>query len=323
MSLVKNFSFLALVSALVLFAGFKPSGFDRDYYNYYNYFIEGDIDWFRFEPFFNVIVILVNYLGLPFYIFLTIISLISIYIKYKFIRALSSSALFSLLVYISFFYILHDLTQIRVALALSFILISVYFFLDKKHKISLFFMFAGVLFHYSVLIFVILFIFNSYNKKIFWYALPAIGFFLGYASPVIASFLIGYLPELISWRLRVYLESEEHISNPINIFNYHASFSLLIYYFVLTNVDRLKSYKVECLIFVKMLGFGLFFFYALSFIPVLSFRIFELFSISLVFLFPFVVLFFKQKLIVSLFLISYIFLYFFRTSLNLLATGFI
>lgn len=106
------YCYLGVGAALFLLASFKPVEAVADAENYL-YMAEGGSDELLVEPSFLVISsIAENFFGSTYFLFF-LYSLIAIPLKLWTISRLSQTWFFSLLFWLSHFFIMHDLTQIR------------------------------------------------------------------------------------------------------------------------------------------------------------------------------------------------------------------
>ena len=115
----------------------------------------------------------------------------------------------------------------------------------------------------------------------------------------------------LKWKIMFYinlLKTNSNISiNQIHLINSLIIYLLTIYYFFLFFIRKFDKYAI---LFLKLLGFGLFFWFSFFNIPVLSFRFLQYFDISIIFLIPYFYTLFKNKIIIGLIiLISLIFLF--------------
>lgn len=161
-----------LLTILLLFSVFRPEGLDHDYQQYLKLF-----EFFRgggsgglgseVEPLYIYISRFVDFIGGDFLFLLFIYSFTSLACKYRFIKLgvkNNKSVLLFLLLYAVIFYPLHELTQIRISLALALLLYG----LTLNSTIPfLVIMTLGMLSHYSLIpaVFLILLIRFS-NKRI-------------------------------------------------------------------------------------------------------------------------------------------------------------
>lgn len=129
--LIYNLSFVLFFIILFSIAASREIGFDRDsivfaevIYDFLNG--EININLIDKEPTFWLIILISDYLfSDPVSGVFIIYSAISISIKLYVIKKLSLSPFLSIIVYISLYYILHELTQFRIGVAAAFFLLSI------------------------------------------------------------------------------------------------------------------------------------------------------------------------------------------------------
>jgi hypothetical protein len=286
---------------LILFSGLKPIGIDRDSVNYVNMIKESIKfeDLYLREPAFNVIQI---FNGLAFDKSTTAFFLIFAFlgVSLKIIAILRSSLypILSLIIYICFYYILHDLTQIRVGVASALFLLAINDRINDRKPNSVIKAFAAMCFHYSAVLALVIFLINK-NKinKTMYLLLPIAGVMATLILNVnVLSFAAQYLPDFLSSKIKTYLSIENNdVLNQINVFNFYYSTLLFIYFSIIIFIgDNLKSRDI---LYVKLLGLGLFCFYAMAFLPVMAFRISEFYCIVIIVLFANLASYFKQPYI--------------------------
>jgi hypothetical protein len=171
-----------IVVLLILFAGFRGS-VDNDYDTYemmYNK-ISNNIN-VNIEPTFYFITDFVNYLQSNISLLILIYSIIGVSLKTIALSRLSEFWLYSILVYFSFFFILHEMTQIRVGIASAFILFSIQPL--KKNQLLHFFALItlGTLFHYSTLLILPVLFLNKNSISKGFYVLIPFGFLIHFSS---------------------------------------------------------------------------------------------------------------------------------------------
>ncbi|MCS5449768.1 EpsG family protein [Enterobacter huaxiensis] len=287
--------------ALILISGFKPIGLDRDSVNYVNMIqnsLEFD-DLYLREPAFNLLQLL-NFLLFDKSItsFFLIFATLGITFKLIAISRASSSPILSLLVYVFFYYILHDLTQIRVGVASGLFLLAVNDRVEGQNKNAFIKLCLAVCFHYSALLAFVIFMLSKdkINRKIYFF-LPIAGVIISLILNVgLLSILSQYLPGFLSAKINAYLAIQNNDSyNQINIFNFYYTILMLIYVSLLLFMGN--KINPKDFLYIKILGVGLFSFYAFSIFPVMAFRISEFFCIVIIILFANIASNFKQPYI--------------------------
>ncbi len=273
---------LFLATLLALFCGVSLFGESQDYNNYYIIFNQSSFSdffyWsFTYEPFFYLINTLFNSSGFPFIFFYIFVIFLAVILKMFIFSKLTKnykSLLLLLVFYFSYLFWLHDYTQIRLALALSFLLIM--FYSDRRS--NWIYGLLAVFTHASVLVVLVLW----YFAKNLWFRVALISTFALLMGAVIYSG--GLVEHLLSiqnpesfpflYKLTDYAYlfkmggyAELNIWSPAPFFQ---SLILLLTY-RLVDEDCFSEY------FLSVVGVS--FFYSLSEIPVLAVRFYELFII--------------------------------------------
>lgn len=255
--------FLSLI--LSVFSGLQFFGQSKDAEQYRLFFENIDSELLgRFEPLFQLATLYIKSGINNFSFYLFVLCITSLYLKFYVLKNFRNFKT-SILLYLLILFPLHELTQIRVSLALSFIYLSLLFLYqknDRSIRVALLFI-AAILFHYSTLIFfpIILFWRHLKNRKpIFWVFLGALFLML------IKLYIIEYSSILNPTLLAV--ESTE-----ANIF---SSRNILLFLVLLIGAIRWKEIMVDLrpFWFISLYGFVLWgIFYDA---PVFAHRFFEM-----------------------------------------------
>jgi hypothetical protein len=275
-----------IVVLLILFAGFRGS-VDNDYDTYemmYNK-ISNNIN-VNIEPTFYFITDFVNYLQSNISLLILIYSIIGVSLKTIALSRLSEFWLYSILVYFSFFFILHEMTQIRVGIASAFILFSIQPL--KKNQLLHFFALItlGTLFHYSTLLILPVLFLNKNSISKGFYVLIPFGFLIHFSS-INPLYILEYLPiESFSLKFNTYkyLSTNQSI-NPFGVWNIlRCVFCLILLY----NWKYLQSKNEYSVILIKFYILSVFCLLSFSKIPTFASRISDLYAIVEVILIPFI-----------------------------------
>lgn len=290
---------------MFFFAAFRPVGLDRDSINYAEVVEKGYSDESINEPTFNVIKHISGFLlsDVTLGVFI-IYALLGVSIKIYSIKRLSYHPVFSACMYLFFYFILHEMTQIRIGVASGFFLLSIYDRVKGDNFKSFVKIALAVSFHFSAIVGVVIFIFNrSKINRPFFVLLP----FLGVALSLLLSSqgfvqYLFFLPEVMLLKVKVYIDLKNNgFYDNINVFNVLYIFLAVLYYFSLIKIHKINPSDY---IYIKLIGVSLFSFYAMSFIPVFAFRISEFFSIVIIIFLANIIFIFnsyKEKLSYMLF----------------------
>ena len=308
---------------LILFAGLRGLNVDNDYGTYLNYFNEAPtIDSLftnskyifssirsNLEP--SITIIMSSIKGISsqwFPVVIFLYALTSISLKLIAIKRLSEFLSYSLLIYFSGIFLLQDMTQIRIAVASGILMLSIPYIVGRNFKKFIFLILLAVLFHYSAIVFVPFYFFNSKSiNKIFYFTIICISIFLGiiHFNPfeIILKLNLGFLSEIIHAQIVA-----QSLMKKMNIFNVITLFNVVVCIFFIFNSQKFKNkYSI---ILIKMYSFSLVFYYLFSFSPVIAFRTSEVLNIAQIILLPQLIYIIKPKMLAELTVISISLLYF-------------
>lgn len=313
---------LVIIILLSLLAGFRTPDVSKDYYAYKYFFdniytlIDDNVSAFLtvVEPGFIAIVIFfrnlfeANY-GVAIMLFYAVTSLL---IKVFVINRFSINPYLTLLFYFSYFFLLHEMTQIRIGLASAIFLVSLISFFNNRRQVFIGLILFATLFHYSATFYLIILIFNidTFNKKLYGGVL-VLAILLGILKLPILNLLGNFDPSLISDKFNNYVDAAEYgavvkVFNTLNICNI-----LCCLYFIFFIKDSAINSDEKLVFFLKCNILSIFVLSLLAGAPAFALRFSELFSIAQIFLFTYLVKYlpFKKRNIFFLILIAGIFFY--------------
>lgn len=292
---------------LVCIAGFRPSGIDMDYYNYIDHF-NNYSEVVLLEPTFKFISWLVNItIGpLPVYLFL-IYSIIGVGLKLLAIRQLSSLCFLVLLVYLSEFFLLHEMTQIRAGVASGFLLLALKPLYERNFRLFFTYSVFATLFHYSGIILFPLWLLNNKHQKLFqiWAVPIALSIYILDIN-IITTLPIPFVRE----KMLVYQNLKDaggDMHGHINVFNAVYMVKVFVYYIMIWKYDLLQNKNKYFVLLLKIYGLSLFFLPLLASIPVFAFRLSELYGIVGIILIPMLYYVFSPKILSRILLVSFCF----------------
>lgn len=277
----KNTIIIIVITFFLSLAASYLSSFSNDY-KIYSDIYKNTIDQNtlnKIEPLYLLINNLFYSLGFDFSIFIFFISFISLFIKISILNKLTSSSfIFYLLIlmYVLSLFIIHEITQFRVSLAIAFGFLCCYKLTNYKKKESILFLIIAILFHYSAILFSLIYIIkNGYRKLKRIDVLIMVSLF--FLIPLIIKMTITILIHLNPLFLEYYSNS-----NQTNSKGLLSITTLLATTFTIINLFLLRSFysSLHYRLFSFLNIVGLLFLIGLSFSPVLSIRIYELFSFS-------------------------------------------
>lgn len=311
----KNIIYTGLGILLFCTAAFRPAYIDRDYSNYLRLFdMKLVIGRSLAEPSFILLSDFIhNFLfGDPVFLF-AIYAFIGVAAKLTAIVKLSPHIFLSLLVYFSYSFILHEMTQIRAGVALGFVLLLIEPLYQRKA--AKFFLLASCafFFHYSaIIVYLLWFLKPDRINAPLYAALIVVSYFIYFLNSMVLTDIIGYLPngELVEKISRY----ERENGRSLNIFNSWQILRCLLSFFFLYNINLLKEQNKYAVLFVKMYVLAAVSFILLASNPTFATRISDLFSVVDIVLLPCLVPLFRPR---AAGFIAVIMIAFFYLALNL------
>ena len=281
-----GYSFICI--ALILITAFRPIGIDNDSENYEMYFLHFDdpiyeqFVEFSYRFFAKYLYLLFQDVHSIFFLY----AILGLSIKFIAFRRLSPFTFLPIVVYMGNYFILHEFTQIRAAIASGLLLVAIKPLGEKKYIHTLLLTLIAIFFHYSSLLILPLFFLKNNDitsrQKIIWALIVPLGYLVYFSSISLASLPTPY----IGGKLEAYQNlKDQGFLDEVNVFNLVFLVNIVIYYFLLYMYDIIKEHYKYFPIMIKMMGMSLFTFPALSSLPVLSFRVSELYGISEIILF--------------------------------------
>ena len=284
------FFFLGLI--LILIAGFRSEEVVRDYVNYVTYF--HDQEFLVVEPAFVVISKIIYLLLGPYPIYLFVLfAILGVSFKLIAIKQLTELWFLSLVIYLSNFFILHEMTQIRAGVASAFLLLCVKPIYDRDLKKFLLFAGLGFSFHYSAIVILPLwFLGIKTRKKVLLFSLP-IGYLIYFSGiNLITTIPISVVQNKISMYQKL-MELGDEESILINVFNLVFLARIAIFYFLLSKYELILFYNKYVPILMKIYCISLMSYLVLAFLPPIATRINELFAVVHIVLIPLIYYAFK------------------------------
>lgn len=294
---LKPFLFWGLVVLLILLAGFRAPGADRDWDAYYGYISEtitaGNFNNLRFEPAFNAIVMLSGMMSVenaPRIVFL-IMALLAVTLKAGAIWRYSRIPLFGLLVYVGLFYLPMEMNMIRAGVAVGFFLWALEDIAKRRPLWYYLKILVAITMHYSSVVALPLYLLTFEPErwqKIVYLLLPLAGILFFYV-PFFHDLLMTLLlhgPDFLAQKIQSYMGLRTMKGYPpINIWAPFFFSRFILYYFMYTvvywagdGIDELDR------VMVRIYGWGLFLFYFFAQSSILSARVAEYLTIVILLL---------------------------------------
>ena len=291
-------AFVAL--CLVLIAGLRPVGLDRDSLNYAAVIGSnmGGAFFGNREPTFWLINAISQRSPFPaITTFFLLYALLGVFVKTAAILKLSPRPLLSLYLYITLYFVSHEFTQIRTGIAAGIYLFALHSLSKGNRGDFLFRLFVATCFHYSAVMGLVMLVSQRFSRSSFrLFALPLIGIALSQILTAENIELLGtyVLPGPIQGRLFLYLEllSDDRFTQ-INLLNPVTTSFLVLYWLLVLKIP--VTARVFDRYLLLSFGVGLASFYAASVIPVVAFRTMEFLSVGIVILLASATFWFRDK----------------------------
>lgn len=286
--------------ALIYIASFKIIGNDDDSSSYELMFLKYDdsIINLTVETSFTLIARILNTFTSDVHSIFFFYAIIAIPLKLYSIHRFSEYLFLPLLVYMSHFFILHDMIEIRASVAAAFFIFSVIFMCEKRKKVAFCILLLSFFFHYSALVLFPLLVLSNKplsNKwKICLAMIVPIGYVLYYTHfDPLTTISIPYIGE----KLEIYQNLKEYgkfdeilvFKNPILLIKI-AVFYLLLYFH-----NTVIQHNKNLPLILKIMGASIGSFFFFSDLPVLSGRLYELYGAIDIISIPLIFYIFKPK----------------------------
>jgi hypothetical protein len=228
----------------------------------------------------------------PLWLFV-IYAALGISIKMVAFQKLSQHKMTTLVVYFSGFFLLWEMTQIRVAVAGGFMLLSVVALRNRETLWYFLLCSLASFFHYAALIMFLLYFIDGahINKWVYCLLLPAASLLI-FSDVKIGDYAAFAPIELIGLKIEGYETTKDPSTN---VFNYVFLSRCLLAYFLLAHANCLANKNRYFVTLLKIYFWGLFIHLALAPSTGVAFRLSELLLVVEVLLIPMLIDVFKTK----------------------------
>lgn len=225
-----------------------------------------------------------------------IYAFIAVFLKLKGINRYSDNFILSLILYISFFYILQEFNTIRSGIATGIFLVSYDDIKRKKLSRFLIKILIATLFHYSSIVLLIFYFVNvpCIKKNLNKIVILSIVFDVFNLNILVLKAIASVAPAFIGVKLNIYinmLTSGLFISVSKQRLIFNVCFLFII--FLVENLKIKKDTDLQTVLDIFKISVS--FFFATKCVPVIASRISETSSIFLVLLIPLIVKHFKRN----------------------------
>ena len=303
---------LLLVMAVIT----RPSSM-VDYSNYVEAYIKGSN---RFEPSFSII----RNISLTFtdshLLMMFIYGSISISITMVAIYKNSYTLWYSVLIWLSYIFIIQDMIQIRQAIASAIFLYAIPYIESKQIKIYILLNIIAILFHYSALAFLPLYFLSPQKSyKLFYTLLIPVSYILYFGNTQLIYILqnidIDFITNL--WNTKV---NTLEVTEDVNLYNKRQIIQVAFCTLLWINVDKITKTIPSALLYLKIYTIAICTFIILYDVPDIASRLNVLYIIVEVIIVPIAAITLKPqfiwKIIILLMAIVFFTTYYYRYVLS-------
>lgn len=293
----------------ILIAALRARGIDRDYGNYIavfnsvgkpsEYFTHYN-SWYSIEPFFYLLpsfaklIFTSDVYAVPVFFVYAVISVTTLFAVLKKVSILPA---ISVMHFLAYYYLIHEMTQIRVAVVCALLIWAAYFHYHKKYRSFAIVSCIAALFHFVGLLIPALLLINprKFSLKLN-FSLVGLSLVLIVLKPenIISIFSGINIPFLQKMNAAIEILSKQ--SEPISIFNITNLMNVVMTSLLIINHKKLIEISPYAYLFIKMQVLSIFFFGLFSSVNYVAFRISEFWGIASVVTISYFVYCFRSKL---------------------------
>lgn len=242
---VKLFVCIAMACVLVSFAGLRQGQYYHDYDTYIELFFSDGLRGWSMERSFMDISWLTKAVAADNYIVLfCIYAVLGVSIKFYALYKYARYFYLSLVLYLSTFYILHDLIQIRAGVSSAIMLLAVPFYHDRKYLLLGLSILLAYYFHASAIVLIALFLLSRDTMNIrLWtvvYIAAILINLLNIDVSSVLSFILSLVPsEILPSRISTYFGMMAHVDLDVKLLSPYILTHNLITFILLYNARRI------------------------------------------------------------------------------------
>lgn len=304
----RSINFVTVISGLILllYATFKNPYAVADGQNYIDALAGSKI---ILEPTFNVLSDIINtYLNRDVTWLFFIYSLIAITCKLQSISILSKLPIFCLIIWVTDFYPLHELGQIRAAAATGVFLLSLKSLYHRQFRIYIVYTLIATLLHFSAFLMIALIPLSVKKINIrIWYFAVFISIIWAVMGLDIIS-VMKYIPGIGEDKYEAYLSVQKSLNN-VSVFSPIVIGKFLITIVLLLRVNLLQKHNKYAILLLKIILISTIARFIFASNVSIAFRISEFFGTVEIILFPMLIYLFKQKQFGYFFIITISFIF--------------
>ncbi|MFI3332545.1 MAG: EpsG family protein [Rikenellaceae bacterium] len=287
---------LLLISATMLFISTNRSVEMADAANYIYNFESGSES--RFEPAYQLLRDVVASLTANYKWLFAAICSIALFVKFWAIDRIAPYIYGSILVYLSYFFILHDMIQIRAGVATGFLLFAIKYITERRLVPFLIFSAVAISFHYSTMIILPLwFVVRVRLSRMVWLSLLPLSYIVVMLGATSFEDIINHIPiNQVQYLFDMYQSQMSlGIGVHIDLFNLLTLARVAICTVLIANVERVEECVDHFGVWLMIYTISLMIFILLSNLPVLAFRLSELLQVTEIVVIPALVYCFSDR----------------------------
>lgn len=239
-----------------------------------------------------------------------IFAFLGVYFKFRSFKY-SNSFFLSTILYASSFYLLHEMTQIRIGVSTGLLMCSLKYVYHRQFSGFLRLVMAACFFHYASLLFLPVYLLSPQRMRWRLYLIiliAAMGLALSGNDLLHMVDISGVSEKVKSYNA---LKNEAGY-NKLNVFSYNFLINYGLCLFLLFRAKALMQHNPYTILLVKVNILSVCSLVAFSSIPVFAARINELFGVANILLFPVLIYCFRQKSVAYAFIFGYSLLNFYN-----------
>lgn len=272
---LNNGDYLIIAIALIIACSFKGTWLP-DTQPYIDAFYNDDSRMELMWSFFRRITLWTKTPSAIFFIY----SFISIFFTLRFLKTYCRTPLMSLLIWMSYIFIIQDMIQIRQGVSSAIFLNTIPYIQNRDWKKYFGFNIFGCLFHISALAVLPIYFLDSkrIQRNLFLWMIP-IAYFLFFAELGLV-FLIQYIQIDFIQALWVTKSTMLYVTEEVNLFNIRQIILVSINIILWLNIKKIYSYYPSSLLYIKIFTIAIVTFIILFDVPDIASRLNIIYSIS-------------------------------------------
>lgn len=284
--------YISLGGVLIFVAALREVGVDPDSINYEYSFLHYDTPSNNImesvEPTFTWFSAFLSFFTNDVHALFFVYAALGLSLKFIAFRRLTEFWFLPVVVYISYYFIAHEMMQIRTAVLSGILLLAVSYQVQGRKLMALLLIAIGTMFHYSAfLLLPMLFMSSDYmslKRRLIWTAaIPAsyVIYFLG------LSILMSLDIPLVGAKLASYQSGTEKgtVDSFVNVFRPLHLFTIMMFAYLMYFYDTIVENNKHFTLLLKLFIIGICGYEVFGFLPVLAQRVNQLFLVSTIPLF--------------------------------------